>query len=265
MTFKYIFNILGKECNTELSNMQKLKQHMIRKHRNTCQELMKDKSELKNHVDTNHERSSDGSKPTEHSKTCFICQKSYSDKYALRMHNKRLHCELLEKSCDIPETTCILCEESVPDLKEHMETKHDDKGLVCKLCNKQLRQDESLRSHFIQMHSQTGKTICQFCGGSFSNIEAHIATLHLNEKPHKCDKCDYSHATNVGLKNHKLYFHPKGNAHMCHICPYKSHHKSNLKQHIQVVHEKEKPFKVLKNTNFSTFYRWLFSQDSIHS
>ena len=201
----------------------------------TCKDLCENKSKLRKHIEKHHR--------IETSTMCLICKKSYSDKYALKMHMKRLHGDLLSQ--DKGGKVCTLCEETVPDLKEHMETHHDDTGLMCKLCNKQLRQDESLRSHFIQMHSQAGKTVCQFCGGSFANIEAHVATLHLNEKPHKCDKCSYSHATKIGLKNHKLYFHPKGNAHMCHMCPYKSHHKSNLKQHIQVVHEKEKPFKVL--------------------
>ena len=31
--------------------------------------------------------------------------------------------------------------------------------------------------------------------------------------------------------------------HMCDRCPFKSRSKSNLKQHIQVVHDKERPFK----------------------
>ena len=218
-----------------------LQRHPITLDCSTCKDLSNNQLEQIKHINEQHKDFFDSKQPSDTSKTCLICQKSYSDKYALRMHMKRLHGDLLDKD---NEKVCCLCEQSVPDLKEHMENKHGDTGLMCKLCNKQLRQDESLRSHFIQMHSQSGKTICQFCGGSFSNIESHVATLHLNDKPHKCDKCEYSHATKVGLKNHKLYFHPKGNAHMCHMCPYKSHHKSNLKQHIQVVHEKEKPFKV---------------------
>ena len=230
------------ECDVTLSNVYKLKQHMFRKHRQilnckVCKELCENKADkskldLKKHIESAHK--------SEMSTMCLICKKSYSDKYALKCHMKRLHGDLMGK--DGQGKVCKLCDETVADLKLHMETKHDDTGMKCKICNKQLRQDESLRMHFIQMHSKAGKTVCQYCGESFTNIEAHVATLHMTEKPFKCDKCDYSHATKVGLKNHKLYFHPKGNAHMCHICPYKSHHKSNLKQHIQVVHEKERPF-----------------------
>ena len=160
-----------------------IQRHSIVLDCSTCKDLSNNKLDLIKHINEQH-KDKDSTQYPDTSKTCLICQKSYIDKYALRIHMKRLHGDLLDKD---NEKVCWLCEESVADLKDHMENKHDDTGLMCKLCNKQLRQDESLRSHFIQMHSQSGKTICQFCGESFSNIESHVATLHLNEKPHKCE------------------------------------------------------------------------------
>ena len=62
---------------------------------------------------------------------------------------------------------------------------------------------------FFQLHEKAGGTVCQYCGDAFMNIENHIATWHKTEQPWKCDLCDFKHATKVGLKNHKLYYHPK--------------------------------------------------------
>ena len=62
---------------------------------------------------------------------------------------------------------------------------------------------------FFQLHEKAGGTVCQYCGDAFMNIENHIATWHKTEQPWKCNLCDFKHATKVGLKNHKLYYHPK--------------------------------------------------------
>ena len=42
--------------------------------------------------------------------------------------------------------------------------------------------------------------VCPFCAGTFKSLEQHIKYKHESEKPWKCDKCDFAHATKIGLK-----------------------------------------------------------------
>ena len=42
--------------------------------------------------------------------------------------------------------------------------------------------------------------VCPFCAGTFKCLEQHIKYKHESEKPWKCDKCDFAHATKMGLQ-----------------------------------------------------------------
>ena len=47
--------------------------------------------------------------------------------------------------------------------------------------------------------------ICPHCGQYYKLLEQHIMFKHTTEKPWKCDKCDFSHASKHGLQGHIKY------------------------------------------------------------
>ena len=140
--------------------------------------------------------------------TCQICKKTLVDRHSLKMHYQKLHKELIEAAGGEDSKVCALCKDETKDILGHLAEKHNDNGLTCKICHRQLRQDESLRVHIsqvlscvphrsqsslqpivtFQMHDKADGTICQYCGDPFIKIEDHIATWHKNEKPWKCDQ-----------------------------------------------------------------------------
>ena len=72
--------------------------------------------------------------------------------------------------------------------------------------------------------------ICQHCGEYFRMLKQHILYKHETNKPWKCVKCDYSHATRGGLRAHVRYMHASENdMKMCHICGFSSANKSTVK------------------------------------
>ena len=51
--------------------------------------------------------------------------------------------------------------------------------------------------------------VCPFCAGTFKSLEQHIKYKHESEKPWKCDKCDFAHATKMGLQVQNFIYKKK--------------------------------------------------------
>jgi uncharacterized Zn-finger protein len=79
--------------------------------------------------------------------------------------------------------------------------------------------------------------------GLKSTLKIHIQRVHENNKPFKCDLCDYSASCHQDLIRHIECVHENLKQHKCTICQKNFCLKSTLKIHIQRVHENKKPFK----------------------
>ena len=77
---------------------------------------------------------------------------------------------------------------------------------------------------------------------SFKCLEQHILFKHTTEKPFKCDKCDFSHASKMGLTGHVRACHSEQSNHVCHLCGFTTYSARPLKVHIESKHEKKKNF-----------------------
>ena len=59
---------------------------------------------------------------------------------------------------------------------------------------------------------------------------------HTQEKPHKCDMCDYSARTSTQVKFHKKKVHSEFRPHVCHICGKGFMRPYDLKSHMESMH-----------------------------
>ena len=106
---------------------------------------------------------------------------------------------------------------------------------VCNILNK----DGRILATYSLTYSNSG--ICPHCGEHFNRLQQHILYKHSTEKPFKCQKCDFAHALEKGLKGHMRTVHPKKSAlKICHICSFKAVTNQQLRIHVESKHDKIK-------------------------
>lgn len=124
-----------------------------------------------------------------------------------------------------------------------------DKPWKCVSCHRSYDTEKQLKNHK-RFHAPK-KYLCPVCGKPFVKmyaLQTHIPThnavrdwprnrnvstkrnKHL-ERPHKCDICQSSYRTSVGLIGHKKQVHGPKN-HVCHLCSYRFATRKDLTRHI---------------------------------
>ncbi|ODM87422.1 putative zinc finger protein [Orchesella cincta] len=178
---------------------------------------------------------------------------------------------------------CDKCGRRLPHLifsKTHM--KHHQPNydsFSCSKCSILYNNQFKLERHYLKVHVGSNENIleCLFCGRfteSRSNLEAHLAAMHTNEKPYYCDICHNSYysksnfkkhrginmgckgrpksektckvcqksfKTNQSMKLHQLV-HTREKAHKCSECSVAFGRKYDLQHHIRTVHRNIRPF-----------------------
>ena len=157
--------------------------------------------------------------------TCPKCNKKFETNYKLKLHDDVNHLKL----------------------KLH----------ECQICGKQFGLVYNLRAHMLQIHNgvkpvQTTKRVfekkfdCNECTERFistKRLNAHIQTVHLKLKPHKCPQCSAAFGFIHNLKSHFNSVHQREKTHQCKLCPIKFSHGGHLNRHVQAVHEQQKTYR----------------------
>ena len=115
------------------------------------------------------------------------------------------------------------------------------KTYTCDLCNKQLSNRISVKSHIEGIHFQTKSHICHLCDykTTFRHcLKKHIDQVHNQIKNYKCDLCDFKATFRHSLKKHIDEVHNKIKNYKCDFCDYKSYKRSSLNKHVAGVHKK---------------------------
>ncbi|CAG9789751.1 unnamed protein product [Diatraea saccharalis] len=140
----------------------------------------------------------------ERSYRCMQCRKHFDSKTGLLNHT-RMH-------QTVKQYTCSLCHMTFPtnaELIEHKIVHKDEENLfLCKLCNMAFTDHCDFLVHETT-HKKRSMYKCFECGSyqSPAYIKRHIAT-HFDCRV-RCDQCDKTFQTPMGLKQHVLYEHKK--------------------------------------------------------
>ena len=159
---------------------------------------------------------------------CYICDKSYADRYSLRYHlrthgiGRQIRCEYCNKSFSKPsrleahvraqhdnirDFDCLQCGKKFKTrvhLGNHARRHSGERPFACSVCEDRFRHKASLIAH-MRSHVGSRPYCCEVCGKTFrepSTLKAHCR-VHTGDKPYRCGLCDKSFTQRAGLNYHK--------------------------------------------------------------
>ncbi|XP_072943189.1 uncharacterized protein [Epargyreus clarus] len=170
---------------------------------------------------------------------CDSCGKAFASKARLRGH-MRTH-----EIGDFPCRYCDAVFDRVTKRENHVSKEHKS-GVryACKRCNISLSSFYARQKHLAEVHNEELKRYkCKACTQSYitpGHLSSHVRRDHLNERNHKCDKCDLAFYTRNSLKMHMIK-HDGERIHVCSICHKSYQRKKTLREHMRI-HTNDKRF-----------------------
>ena len=133
------------------------------------------------------------------SKSCEICNKTFSSKINLKNHFEGTHLGLIKYKCD-------MCEKgytTVSGLNTHINVVHKKIRFNCSHCDQTFSEKGNLKVHVQRIHlgmkkkNKTEKvkknTKCEICNREFefpSRLKEHFKVIHERTRDHACSKCE---------------------------------------------------------------------------
>ena len=165
--------------------------------------------------------------------SCFNYQIKHK-KHAATHKNKPFKCET---------SGCKYAGASIENLKKHIKYMHDFQDWhMCSKCDYKARQKVHLDVHLVK-HSQEKPfkcDLCEFATTSKFNITRHKANLHSKDKPYTCKSCEKSFIQEQFLIRHTR-IHTGEKPYKCDACPFKAALKGDVKTHKKYKHSNERP------------------------
>ena len=189
-------------------------------------------------------------------KCVFIANSSPS----LKQHQITHHSEIKYWKCDFPGCTYSTKSKSHLDIHFRLHDPNPEvrKPYACKFenCGYRAAQNGSLTRHVQIRHTpeMLRKFRCSLCASRFASewlLRAHIPQ-HLKEKMYKCDSCNFSTHTKMGLRLHVQALHETSVTFKCSApgCNYSTTYRPRLKDHLKI-HEPDPLKKRPVPCNFS--------------
>uniref|UniRef100_A0A1I8Q2B9 C2H2-type domain-containing protein n=1 Tax=Stomoxys calcitrans TaxID=35570 RepID=A0A1I8Q2B9_STOCA len=161
-----------------------------------------------------------------------------------KLSNSSMNRELDEFVATHFKLNCPICNIAMPtfsELTKHSADIHKKRGYVT-CCNKKFIRRSILVDH-INRHLDPEYFKCKICDKVMADrrcLDKHVKTHEVQEKPHKCDKCDKSYSSLFVLNNHKaVHFSEEEKKFPCDQCGKLFGNKFKLSNHVRSVHLKK--------------------------
>nr|XP_040021565.1 zinc finger protein 407 [Gasterosteus aculeatus aculeatus] len=167
---------------------------------------------------------------------CELCDRSFSEKWALNNHMK-LHSGEKPYKCAWP--SCHYAFLNLSAMKDHYRTHTGEKSYLCDLCGFAGGTKHALTKHRRQ---HTGERpfkckICNFASTTQSHLSRH-KRVHTGEKPYRCPWCDYRSNCAENIRKHILHTgkHEGVKMYNCPKCNHATNSPMEFRNHLKASH-----------------------------
>ncbi|XP_066569769.1 zinc finger protein 507 [Amia ocellicauda] len=170
---------------------------------------------------------------TERPYRCRLCRYTSGNKGYIKQH-LRVHRQRQPYQCPI----CDHIAEDSKDLENHMINHCKTRTYHCKQCNETFYYKSQLRNHEREQHglpdTLTALPSVTETTATVEESEDKTADEDLTsiQKIYKCDVCDYTSATYVGVRNHRR-IHNSDKPYRCCSCDFATTNMNSLKSHMR--------------------------------
>ncbi|XP_012675891.2 zinc finger protein 407 [Clupea harengus] len=191
---------------------------------------------MKKHLSTHLLGKHGVGRPKERKYECDLCDRSFSERWALNNHMK-LHTGDKPFKCAWP--SCHYAFLTLSAMKDHYRTHTGEKSFLCDLCGFAGGTRHALTKHRRQ---HTGERpfrchLCNFASTTQSHLTRH-KRVHTGEKPYRCPWCDYRSNCAENIRKHILHTgkHEGVKMYNCPKCDYATNAPMEFRNHLKEMH-----------------------------
>lgn len=191
---------------------------------------------MKKHLNTHLLGKHGLGQPKERKFECDLCERTFSEKWALNNHMK-LHTGDKPFKCGWP--SCHYSFLTLSAMKDHHRTHTGEKSFLCDLCGFAGGTRHALTKHRRQ-HTGERPFKCQLCNFA-STTQSHLTRhkrVHTGEKPYRCPWCDYRSNCAENIRKHILHTgkHEGVKMYNCPKCNYATNAPMDFRNHLKETH-----------------------------
>ncbi|XP_068006739.1 zinc finger protein 507 isoform X1 [Melanerpes formicivorus] len=160
---------------------------------------------------------------------CRLCHYSSGNKGYIKQH-LRVHRQRQPYQCPI----CEHIADNSKDLESHMINHCKTRMYQCKQCEESFHYKSQLRNHEREQHSlpdvfSTATSNKLIVSNELDEREGNKSSV---QKLYRCDVCDYTSTTYVGVRNHRR-IHNSDKPYRCRVCDFATTNMNSLKCHMR--------------------------------
>ncbi|XP_062817730.1 zinc finger protein 507 [Anolis carolinensis] len=160
---------------------------------------------------------------------CRLCHYSSGNKGYIKQH-LRVHRQRQPYQCPI----CEHIADNSKDLESHMINHCKTRMYQCKQCEESFHYKSQLRNHERDQHSLQEMYSAASTDSliTCSEVDERVGDRISVQKLYRCDICDYTSTTYVGVRNHRR-IHNSDKPYRCRVCDFATTNMNSLKCHMR--------------------------------